>query len=192
MLSGGEKQRVGMARLFYHCPAFAVLDEATAAVSIDVEAAIYTHARSALSITLFSVSHRPSLLKFHEWHLQFDGNGNCSFGPLQADTSLDITGGSGGGGGGGGSKRDAPSQHTSTPASPGKGGEAGATDLEFAHQSIPRAHSSTTTTEDLIFTTPSANGNSSTDDDRDLSGEELTVTAARLQQHRGVPPGSLH
>ncbi|KAG1446242.1 hypothetical protein G6F56_009637 [Rhizopus delemar] len=57
VLSGGEKQRVAMARLFYHKPQFAILDECTSAVSVDIEALMYEHARK-VGITLFTVSHR--------------------------------------------------------------------------------------------------------------------------------------
>lgn len=54
-----------MARLFYHKPQFAILDECTSAVSVDVEGYMYDHCRE-VGITLFTVSHRKSLWKHHE------------------------------------------------------------------------------------------------------------------------------
>ncbi|KAI8883643.1 hypothetical protein K501DRAFT_313954 [Backusella circina FSU 941] len=78
VLSGGEKQRVAMARLFYHQPQFAILDECTSAVSVDIEAIMYEHARK-VGITLFTVSHRTSLVRHHEYLLRFDGEGHYEF-----------------------------------------------------------------------------------------------------------------
>jgi len=87
VLSGGEKQRVAMARLLYHKPKYAILDECTSAVSIDVEQHLYDHMKSK-DITLITISHRPTVWAFHEWLLQFHGDKEYRFEQMPADKKI--------------------------------------------------------------------------------------------------------
>ena len=68
VLSLGEQQRIGMARLFYLAPAFAVLDECTSAVSLDVEERLYRAAHEK-NVTCITLSQRLALHDFHTQQL---------------------------------------------------------------------------------------------------------------------------
>jgi ATP-binding cassette subfamily D (ALD) long-chain fatty acid import protein len=61
VFSGGEKQRVGIARLLYHEPRYAFIDEGTSAVSSDVEGLLYERAK-AKGISTFSLSRSSSIM----------------------------------------------------------------------------------------------------------------------------------
>lgn len=84
VLSGGEKQRIAMGRLLYHKPTYAILDECTSAVSIDIEGHLYSHMKKS-GITIISVSHRDTVWKFHEYLLKFEGDRKYSFGEMPED-----------------------------------------------------------------------------------------------------------
>lgn len=68
ILSGGEKQRLAIARLLYHEPQYAFIDEGTSAVSSDVEGLLYETCKEK-GITLITISTRASLKKYHMYNL---------------------------------------------------------------------------------------------------------------------------
>lgn len=88
-LSGGDQQKIAWARLFYHKPKYAVLDEATSLVPPDMEGMMMEYA-TRLGITLLTVSHRPSLWKYHSMILQYDGQGGYVFTKLDAEKRLAL------------------------------------------------------------------------------------------------------
>lgn len=64
-LSLGEKQRLAMARLIFHKPDYAILDECTSAVSGTMERRLYDVCKRN-NITYITISHRPVLRAFHD------------------------------------------------------------------------------------------------------------------------------
>ncbi|KAJ3764315.1 ABC transporter transmembrane region 2-domain-containing protein [Lentinula raphanica] len=88
-LSGGDKQKIAWARLFYHRPKYAILDEATSLVPPEVEGRMMEYA-TELGITLLTVSHRPSLWKYHAMILHYDGQGGYVFTKLDAEKRLAL------------------------------------------------------------------------------------------------------
>lgn len=89
ILSTGNQQRIAAARLFYHGPKYAILDECTSSLTTDVEKTMYDEAKR-FGITLMTVSHRRSLWRYHGWILQFDGQGGYVFTRLDAERRLKL------------------------------------------------------------------------------------------------------
>ncbi len=69
ILSLGEQQRMGMARVLFHKPKFCVLDECTDAVSVDVEEKMFAHLKNE-KICCITISKRLVLEDFHTQHLE--------------------------------------------------------------------------------------------------------------------------
>ena len=71
-LSGGEQQRVAMARALLAKPDWLFLDEATASLDPEAESDLYRTLKARLpNTTLVSIAHRPSVAAFHERRVVF-------------------------------------------------------------------------------------------------------------------------
>jgi vitamin B12/bleomycin/antimicrobial peptide transport system ATP-binding/permease protein len=76
ILSPGEQQRLGFARILVNRPRLVFLDEATSAVDEGLEHALYTLIREDLpECTLVSVGHRSTLNALHTHYLELRGEG---------------------------------------------------------------------------------------------------------------------
>ena len=83
VLSGGEQQRLGFARLLLRRPALVILDEASSALDLQAEQTLYGLLVAA-GPTVVSVGHRPSLRAFHHWELALEGEGGWRLAPMMA------------------------------------------------------------------------------------------------------------
>ena len=89
-LSLGEQQRLAIARLFFHRPVYAVLDECTSGVSLKMERRLFKLCRE-LGITLITISHRPALQDFHQRMLVLNGAGGYQIHDLPSKPENQLT-----------------------------------------------------------------------------------------------------
>ena len=76
-LSLGEQQRLGIARAILQAPDFLFLDEATASLDEQSEAALYRLLQERLPhATIVSIGHRSTLIAFHRRRLTLEREGN--------------------------------------------------------------------------------------------------------------------
>lgn len=87
VFSGGEKQRMSIARVLFKNPKFVILDESTNAVSTDVEDYLFELLQKK-KITFITLSHRPLLMKYHDYLLTIkNDNGDATNWEFQDLTS---------------------------------------------------------------------------------------------------------
>ena len=79
-MSGGEQQRLAIARVLLKQPAWVFADEATSALDADAEKTLYQKLLALIAKTgggIVSIAHRPSVAAFHDqrWELQAQPEG---------------------------------------------------------------------------------------------------------------------
>jgi putative ATP-binding cassette transporter len=81
-LSGGEQQRIAIARALLKQPDWLFLDESTSALDEKLEADLYRMLKQQLPrTTIVTIGHRSSLAAFHARHLDMTENGAGQFTP---------------------------------------------------------------------------------------------------------------
>jgi vitamin B12/bleomycin/antimicrobial peptide transport system ATP-binding/permease protein len=85
ILSGGEQQRLALARVILKQPAWVFADEATSALDEATQSVLYARLKAMVQLrqgSLLSITHRPTLAEFHEKHWTLLRSGEQNQGPL--------------------------------------------------------------------------------------------------------------
>ena len=83
-LSGGEQQRIAMARALLAKPEWLFLDEATSALDEESENRLYEMLKVNLpGATIISIGHRSTLKAFHARSIRLEGNEKGLFTPRE-------------------------------------------------------------------------------------------------------------
>ena len=73
-----EKQKIGIIRLFYRIPKFAIMDNCISELPKRLKIKIYQYAKS-IGITLLTISPDKTLWKFHDYILRISNEGKFSY-----------------------------------------------------------------------------------------------------------------
>ena len=82
-LSGGEQQRLAIARALLGKPDWLLLDEATSSLDEKLEAEIYRMLKEVLpNTTIVSIGHRSTLIALHQRHIKMEPGRGGLFEPI--------------------------------------------------------------------------------------------------------------